>query len=273
MYNVIFHYGSYHDDEKEVFQQQLDYLIEYARKAEKSVAELEAGLKEIRRNLLVEQNFEDFSDILGEWDEPAIETIAQLETGAKSQVLALGSGFYRLFIFILPQFRTGSQESIDFVQKRFSQSRLAAFTLLALLRGLCGKDGPYYYQSLPRLNTGTESGVFYVQNKPERADEALRKYGAIVSFARQVNRYRRGHSLLADWVLLAERLLQDPLGIFSDILRASPIRASDDFNDSRIRYKRLSGSNWEGAKGLGVVDSTEYLALYERLHELAKEMN
>ncbi len=272
MYNVIFHYGSHNDDEKEVFQKQLDYLIEYAQKAEKSIAELETGLKEIRRNLVNEQNLEDFSDILGEWDEPALETIAQLETGAKSQVLALGSGFYRLFIFILPQFRPGSQESIDFVQKRFSHSRLAAFTLLALLRGLCGKDGSYYYQSLPRLNTGTESGVFYVQNKSEQADEALQKYGAIVSFARQVSRYRRDHSSLADWVLLAERLLQDPLGLFSDILRASPIRAGDDFNDSKMKYKRLSGSNWDGAKGLGVVDSVEYLALYEQLHELAKEM-
>lgn len=272
MYNVIFHYGAHSDNEKEVFEQQLDYLIEYTRKAEKSIAELEDGLREIRRNLADEQNMDGFSDILGEWDEAALETIAQLETGAKSQVLVLGSGFYRLFIFILPQFRAGSQESVDFVQKRFSHSRLAAFTLLALLRSLCGADGPYYYQSLPRLSTGAEAGIFYVQNRPERADEALRKYGAIVSFARQVSRYRRGHSLLADWVLLAERLLQDPLGVFSDILRASPIRGGDNFNDSKMRYKRLS-SNWETARGLGVVDSTEYLALYEQLHTLAKEMN
>lgn len=275
MYNVIFHYGTHDNDEKEILEQQLDYLIEYAEKKEIPIAKLQEGLKEKRHDVLSERDLDDLSDIYepSPLDKTALETISHFETGAKSQVLALGSGFYRLFIFILPQFRPGSQESIDFVQKRFSHSRLAAFTLLALLRGLCGTDGPYYYQSLPRLNTGTESGVFYVQNKPERADEALRKYGAIVSFARQVSRYRRGHSLLADWVLLAERLLQDPLGIFSDILRASPIRFGDDFNDSRIKYKRLSSSNWEGAKGLGVVDSTEYLALYEQLHELAKEMN
>lgn len=272
MYNVVFHYGTHDESERQVFQHQLDYLIEYARKAEKSVTELETGLKEIRRNLLGEQNFEDLSDLLNEWDEPALETIAQLESSTKSQVLALGSGLYRLFIFILPQFRTGSQESVDFVQKRFSHSRLAAFTLLALLRGLCGTDGSYYYQSLPRLSTGMESGIFYVQNKPERADEALRKYGVIVSFARRIAIYRRGHSLLADWVLLAERLLEDPLGLFSDILRGSPIRAGDDFNDSSIKYKRLS-SDWDAARGLGVVDSTEYLALYTHLHELAKEMN
>lgn len=272
MYNVVFHYGAHDESEREVFQQQLDYLIEYASKEEKSITELETELKEIRRNLLNDQNLEDLSDLLGDWDEPALETIAQLESGTKSEVLTLGTGFYHLFIFILPQFRTGSQESIDFVQKRFSHSRLAAFTLLALLRSLCGEDGSYYYQSLPRLSTGMESGVFYVQNKPERADEALRKYGAIVSFARRIAVYRRGHSLLADWVLLAERLLEEPLGIFSEILRASPIRAGDDFNDSRIKYKRLS-SDWDGAKGLGVVDSTEYLALYEHLHELAKEMN
>ena len=272
MYNVVFHYGAHDENEREVFQRQLDYVVEYAKKKEKTVTELEKGLQEISRNLLSEQNFENVTDLLENWEEPALEAIAQLESSTKSQVLALGSGKYRLFIFILPQFRTGSQESIDFVQKRFSHSRLAAFTLLALLRRLCGADGAYYYQSLPRLNDGTESGVFYVQNKPERADEALRKYGTIVSFARQISVYRRGHSLLADWIMLAERILDDPLGIFSDVLRASPIRAGDDFGDSKMKYKRLS-SDWEGAKGLGVVDSTDYLALYEQLHELAKEMN
>lgn len=271
-YNVVFHYGRYSDDEREVFQQQLDYLIEYAGKTEKSVAELDEGLKEIRSKALQEQNLTDFSDVTGDWGEPIMETLSHLEPSTKAQVLALGSGFYRLFIFVLPQFRPGSQEGIDFVQKRFSHSRLAAFTLLALLRGLCRSDGPYYYQSLPRLSTGTEAGVFYVQNKPERADEALRKYGAIVDFARQVSRYRRGHSLLADWILLAERLLEDPLGVFSDVLRASPIRARDDFNDPKMKYKRLS-SDWDAAKGLGVVDSTNYLDLYEQLHELAKEMS
>ncbi|HRQ42394.1 MAG TPA: hypothetical protein PLD25_31140 [Chloroflexota bacterium] len=272
MYNVVFHYGSHSDKEHEVFQRQLDYLVEYAGKAEKSASELEAGLQNIRDSVTSNQDTTDLTDILGPWKEPALETISQLETGAKAQVLALGSGHYRLFIFILPQFRTGSQEGIDFVQKRFSHSRLAAFTLLALLRGLCGSDGPYYYQSLPRLATGADAGVFYVQNRPENAEETLRKYGAVVSFARQVSRYRRGHSLLADWILLAERMLEDPLGVLSDVLRASPVRAGDDFNDSNIKYKRLS-SDWEAARGLGVVDSTEYLALYEQLHELAKEMN
>lgn len=272
MYNVVFHYGQHSDDEREVFQRQLDYLIEHATKAEKTLMELDTGLKQIRRQALNERNLEDFSDVLGEWDEVALETIAQLESGAKAQVLVLGSGFYRLFIFILPQFRPGSDEGIDFVQKRVSHSRLAAFTLLALLRGLCGSDGPYYYQSLPRLSTRTEVDIFYVQNRPERASEALQKYGAVVSFARRVSRYRRGHSLLADWVLLAERLLEDPLGVFSDVLRASPIRAGDDFNDSNIAYKRLS-SDWDAARGLGVVDSTEYMALYEQLHELAKEID
>ena len=272
MYNVFFHYGQHSDDEREVFQRQLDYLIEYAAKTERTIPELDTGLKQIRRRALNERNLEDFSDVLGEWDEAALETIAQLASGAKAQVLALGSGFYRLFIFILPQFRPGSEEGVDFVQKRVSHSRLAAFTLLALLRGLCGSDGPYYYQSLPHLSNGVEADIFYVQNRPERASKALKKYGAIVSFARQVSRYRKGHSLLADWILLAERLLEDPLGVFSDVLRDSPIRVGYDFTNSNAKYKRLS-SDLDAARGLGVVDSTEYIALYEQLHELAKEID
>lgn len=272
MYNVVFHYGSHNDEEREVFQRQLDYLVEYAGKVEKPTSELEIGLQDIRESVLGNQGMADLNDLLGPWKEPALETISQLITGAKAQVLALGASHYRLFVFILPQFHAGSQEGIDFVQKRFSHSRLAAFTLLALLRGLCGTDGPYYYQSLPRLVTGANAGIFYVQNKPENAEEALRKYGAIVSFARHVGQRRRGHSRLADWILLAERLLTDPLGVFSGVLRASPVRAGDDFNDPNIKYRRLS-NDWDVARGLGVVDSTEYLALYEQLHELAKEMS
>lgn len=110
---------------------------------------------------------------------------------------------------------------------------------------------------------GFDPNTFYVQGQAEDADEALRRYSAIVNFARRVSRYREGHSLLADWILLAERLEEDPLGTFSDILRDSPLRGGDDLR--KAQYHRLSN---EFIKGMGVVDGTEYLRLIEQLKQL-----
>jgi len=131
------------------------------------------------------------------------------------------------------------------------------------LRKLCGCDGPYYFQSAPTLAPGGfDANTFYVQGRAENADEAIRHYSAIVNFARLVAKYREGHSLLADWILLAERLEEDPLGVFSKVLRDSPLRVGDDLREAP--YRRLSN---EFIKGTGVIDSTEYLKLIEQLKQ------
>jgi hypothetical protein len=110
---------------------------------------------------------------------------------------------------------------------------------------------------------GFDSNTFYVQGKAENADDVLRRYSAIVNFARRVAKYREGHSLLADWILLAERLAEDPLGMFSEVLRDSPLRSGDDLREAR--YRRLSN---EFIKGSGVIDGIEYLKLMEQLKHL-----
>jgi len=195
---------------------------------------------------------------------PGLETLGQMRTDVQAQVLSLGVGHYRLLAFILPQIQPGRNEALDFVQRRFSRSRLGAFTLMALLRKLCGCEGPYYFQSVPTLAPGGfDTNTFYVHGKGENADETLRRYSAIVNFARRVARWREGHSLLADWILLAERLQEDPLGMFSEVLRDSPLRGGDDLREAR--YRRLSK---EFIKGTGVIDGIEYLKLMERLKQL-----
>jgi hypothetical protein len=187
-----------------------------------------------------------------------------MRTDVQAQVLPLGVGDYRLLAFILPQLQPGRDEALDFVQRRFSRSRLAAFTLLALLRKLCGCEGPYYFKSVPTLSPGGfDVNTFYVQGKAENADDAIRHFSAIGNFARRVVKWQEGHSLLADWILLAERLEEDALGTFSDVLRDSPLRSGDDLREAR--YRRLSN---EFMKGMGVIDGTEYLKLIEQLKQL-----
>jgi len=195
---------------------------------------------------------------------PGLEALGQMRADVQAHVLPLGVGHYRLLAFILPQLRPGRDEALDFSQRRFSRSRLATFTLLALLRKLCACKGPYYFQSAPTLAPGGfDHNTFYVQGKAYNADEVIRHYSAIVNFARRVAKRREGHSLLADWILLSDRLVNDPLGAFSDVLRDSPLRGGDDLQNAR--YRRISN---EFIGGTGMVDGIEYLKLMDQLKRL-----
>lgn len=278
-YNLVFHYGRHDDQGAQRLQRVIDELFDliagFQQRArdERRFFSVEYIREEIARR--TQERGEDEAEIsdaeealaallADEAVAPGLETLGEMRRDVQAQVLPLGVGDYRLLAFILPQLQPGRDEALDFVQKRFSKSRLAAFTLLALLRKLCGCDGPYYFQSVPTLAPGGfDPNTFYVQGRAWNADEVLRRYSAIVNFARRVVKWRQGHSLLADWILLAERLEEDPLGMFSDVLRDSPLRGGDDLREAR--YRRLSN---EFVKGMGVVDGTEYLKLIEALKQL-----
>jgi len=277
-YNIVFHCGRHNQADvlqlRDTIDDIFDLVGEFRRKAieEKHPFSLEYMKEEILRRA-AERQAEDkglstpeeaLAALIATDDVvPGLDILAQTPREERAQVLPLGSGDYRLLVFILPRLQPGREEALDFVNHRLSRSRLAAFTLLALLRKLCGCDGPYYFQSVPTLRPGGfNSDTFYVQGKAEDAGEVIRHYSAIVNFARKVSKYRDGHSLVADWILLAERLEDDPLGTFSDILRDSPIRAGDDLREAK--YRRLSK---EFVKGTGMIDGTEYLKMFEKLYQ------
>jgi len=282
-FNIVFHYGHHDEAGAQRLAAMLDYLFE-------RITSFQQRAREEKRPFSVEYMREE----LTRWEKerqaaelcpageipsaeeafaaliaddtvaPGLETLGQMRTDVQAQVLPLGVGDYRLLAFILPQLQPGRDEALDFVQRRFSRSRLAAFTLLALLRKLCGCEGPYYFKSVPTLSPGGfDVNTFYVQGKAENADDAIRHFSAIGNFARRVVKWQEGHSLLADWILLAERLEEDALGTFSDVLRDSPLRSGDDLREAR--YRRLSN---EFMKGMGVIDGTEYLKLIEQLKQL-----
>jgi hypothetical protein len=278
-YNLVFHYGRHDEAEAQRLAAMIDDLLDligsFRQRAqeEKRFFSVEYIREKVAKRAAERQaageapgsEEEAFAALIADDAmAPGLETLGQMHTDVQAQVLPLGVGHYRLLAFILPQLQPGRDEALDFVQRRFSHSRLAAFTLLALLRKLCDCDGPYYVQSVPTLAPGGfDPNTFYVQGKAENADEALRRYSAIVNFARRVAKYREGHSLLADWILLAERLGEDPLGMFSEVLRDSPLRGGDDLREAR--YRRLSN---EFIKGTGVIDGIEYLKLMEQLKSL-----
>lgn len=267
LYNIIFHYGDHADWELEAIQRQIDYVLAEVG-GKKETDDLWNDLQEVRRRVAGRHSMAAAPVDFENWTPAALEVMHQMQQDVQAEIIPLGSGAYRLLVFILPQLRPGSREGLEFVQKRFSHSRLAVTTLLGFLRQLCDCDGPYYFQSVPRLSPGGfDANTFYIRGEAEQADETLRRYGLIAEFARNVVSYRQGHSQLADWILLAEQVERDPLAVFSDVLRKSPIRGGDKFQD--FRYKRLSN---DFVPGMSMVDGTEYLALFEHLRDVQDKL-
>ena len=276
LYNIIFHYGRYQDWEIRAIQRQIDYIF-HGKERNIPTPKLLEDLVEIRDQVYAETHTSEVPD---HYDDPwaaldAAEPVARVsqtvaeacQRNIQADVLTLGAGSEKLLVFVLPQLRPGSKDGLDFAQRRFSQSRLATFTLLAFLQQLTSGRGPWYFQSLPRLDPRRmQADHFYIHNRPEPVERNLQRYSRIVDFAQRVVKYRDGHSQLADQIMLADRLRADPLGVFSEILRDSPIRGGDDFD---IQYKRLS-NDWETTKGLGVVNLDEYQEIYQNLHQTTK---
>ncbi|MCL6560471.1 MAG: hypothetical protein K6U74_17095, partial [Firmicutes bacterium] len=145
--------------------------------------------------------------------------------------------------------------------------------LLAMLRKLCGCDGAYYFQFVPTLSPGGfDTNTFYVQGKAENADDAIRHFSAIVNFARRVINVGkvsdRGKSPLAEWILLAERLEEDALGTFSEVLRRTPMRKRDFSKENRDKFEFRPLAKYESIDETGVIDGVEYLKLIEQLKQL-----
>jgi len=269
-YNVIFHYGQHDETETEEIAAKVDLILRLATQL-RTAERIQEKLRQLECQREA-QTAGVVGDLLSTLDDPYIETSCEVlgqmygDVETEHQVLGLGYGGYRLMLFILPQLKWRGKEGHDFVQKRFSRSRIAAFTLLAFLRRLCGCDGPYYFQSLPTLVPGGfNCDTFYVRNRPISVEEALDRYEAITTFAKRV--VKQGKSLLVEQILLAERLLDDPLGTFSDVLRDTPLRGGD-FSPEKLRkftYK-LPSKGLSFVPEMGVVDSLEFLKIFEKLN-------
>ncbi|MEW6448840.1 MAG: hypothetical protein AB1426_12305 [Bacillota bacterium] len=299
-YNIIFHYGRHNEIAARELAVLIDDILHLLRsfrqkvedqrsKGERPFFSLEYVKEELARRIEQRRVQESLDQgkiptaeqalaalIDDEATVPGVEILWYMRRDAETQVYAMGAGDYRLLVFVLPQFEPlvrrrdgGIEVDWNFVPKRFSRSRLAAFTLLALLRKLCGCDGPYYFQSVPTLSPGGfDTNTFYVQGKAENADAAIRHFSAIVNFARRVVKWQDGHSLLADWILLAERLEEDPLGTFSEVLRRTPMRKRDFNKEYRDKFKFRPLAKFESIDETGVIDGTEYLKLIEQLKQL-----
>lgn len=200
-------------------------------------------------------------------ENPVLDIVGNLqlsESKVERHVLGLGMGGYRMILFVLPQIRPprdpDNKKPHDFTQSRFSNSWITVTAFLSFLNHLCGCNGPFYYQSLPALNAGAfQPGVFYVRNRAIPVEEVQRKYAAIYDLAWKLI-WKRGPNGFVEKVVLAERLLADPLGTFSTVMRDSPILGQREGG-----YKRLKT---EYRQDWGTQDLTEYARFLQQLVNL-----
>ena len=200
-------------------------------------------------------------------ENPALDIISNLqlsESKVERHVLGLGMGGYRMILFVLPQIRPprdpDNKKPHDFTQSRFSNSWITVAAFLSFLNHLCGCDGPFYYQSLPTLSVEAfQPGVFYVRDRAIPIAEVQRKYAAIYDLAWKLV-WKRGPNGFVEKVVLAERLLADPLGTFSTVMRDSPILGQREGG-----YKKLKA---EYRQDWGAQDLTEYARFIQQLVNL-----
>ena len=194
----------------------------------------------------------------------SLETLANIQSSEsrfERHVLGLGMGGYRMILFVLPQIRPPRDaKEHDFTQRRFSNSRVTVTALLSFLCELCASEGPFYYQSLPTLTPDSfSSDTFYIRNQPISVKQAQQEYEAVTQLAWKLIG-QGGSEGLVKKVVLAEKLLSEPLGTFSAIMRDSPI-----IGQTKGSYKRLRGqyrSDWEA------YDLTEYAKFIQQLSKL-----
>lgn len=197
-------------------------------------------------------------------ENPSLDLLANIQlsnTKVERHILGLGMGGYRMILYVLPQVRPPRDaKEHDFAQRRFSDSRVTVTALLAFLRELCGCDGSFYYQSLPALTPDAfQPDTFYVRNEPISVQRAQNEYELVTQLAWKLV-WQRGSGGFVRKVILAEKLLEDPLRTFAVVMRDSAI-----LGQTRGRYKRLAGGYREDWK---TQDLTEYAKFIQRLSKL-----
>jgi len=230
-YMMIFHHGQHNERETQELAAKIDAILsllasfKQREDNEASFFSLERIREELtkrvqRRTVLQPDSEQMLLELLS--DEslvPSLDMCLSMASKVQAQIVALGMGADRLLVFILPQIESRYEKFTEFAQQRFSESRLAIFTFLALLQRLCGCHGPYYFESVPRLGASAHFSKddFYVHGKAEPSAPLLTHYSVVVNFARRIAKRQDGHSLLADWILLAERIEADPFAMLSEI--------------------------------------------------------
>jgi hypothetical protein len=288
--NLIFHYGNHTEDDVQrldaLANKTLDLTRQFAE-IRRTVSEENRKLKEAERTTMDaswqkarldklasdESSAEDKATIRKSlvellFDKPGVEqVVSQMRTNGEIRVFSLGAGSQRLVIFALPHFR----DELELAHRRFSRSRSVVVSLMAFLSGLCGCDGPFFFQGKPRLEDSGSRGVFYIRDRAYDSERYRRLYETLSNFAHRAVGGAPSDALKGR-LKLAVGLEEAPLATFDSVLRASPIRPGEDTKDAK--YRRVVNSEsgrYEYDEILKVYSPWEYLKVFEEMRKLERE--
>lgn len=286
--NLIFHYGRHSAAAAQTIGKQINVirdLLQQIRQARLAVWEANKKIKKEKEKQRFSSTDEEAVALMALNNKLEAETITPeemqqletliekmvyqstqarevVETIGSAHVVDIGLGEQRLIVFALENL----YDERDLAQKRFARNRVAIFALLAFLQEVCGCDGPYYFQSLPRVDVEYSTpNVFYIGHRQFEAAKYRRQYETLSRFAHHVIP-GYGIDALKKRLKLAEDLADYPLETFSAVLRDSPIRPNDERDKYRFFVGKADKKRFD--RSLGVFDSWSYLEVYRILSEL-----
>lgn len=288
--NLIFHYGNHTEADVRRIDALANRTLDLARQfaeIRRTISEENRKLKETERTTMDASWQKSLLDKLASsepsaeekaaiskstvellFDKPSVEqVVSQMRINGEIRVFSLGAGSRRLIIFALPHFR----DELELAHRRFSRSRSVVFSLMAFLSGLCGCDGPFFFQGKPRLEDFGDHGVFYIRDRVYDSERYRRLYETLSNFAHRAVGGVPSDALKGR-LKLAVELEEAPLATFDSVLRASPIRPGEDTKDAK--YRRVANSEsgrYEYDETLKVYSAWEYLKVFEDMRKLERE--
>lgn len=193
--NLVFFYGQISDERINQIQGILNSLYYCTQNPSVYTYEMiDESIEELEKDNLEEESSE-VDDLLQELIESDEENNNQrpakvpptiwswYENGQQSDkvnthIFSIGQGENRLYTFVLPYALGRSDE----IQKKFSQNRVAVYSMLSFLSRLTGIKGGFYYLSTPRLNDEfDDENMFYYKDKARKG--SLKEYELLTEVA------------------------------------------------------------------------------------------
>jgi hypothetical protein len=232
--NIVFHYGDYLDGE-------LDEIIKKFEEKYRSLFRSQTEEKN-RENPSEEVPFAFLSELdsehIEEIQEENLRSMFRGNDNGQALVLPIHFGRQQLIIFVFPGLN-------DDIQKRLDVNWYSTCQILSWLTSVGGKEGPYYYLSLPRPEQVLENRSILVINDQEYdTDTAIHLHNLYLQVVPELSKSRAKDGFKYQ-MLMAERVQRDPLGRFSDAIR-----------------------HWIKEKKFSVRRQDTFFAVYGKIHDI-----
>jgi len=166
-----------------------------------------------KKDLAMEES--EFANELGAEILNMLTNIRQMVSGndgGETYLFPIEFGSRQLIIFVLPGLN-------DDVQKRFNRNWYATLQMLSWLTRVGGKEGPYYYLSVPKAKQLIQGKAVLVINGEEfQTDLQLRLHSIYKEIVPRLSESRSKDGFKHQ-MMVAERVQKDPIGQLSDELR------------------------------------------------------